>query len=566
MKRFRPGRLVAALALAFGIAPGVAHADPDAKIPIRHVIVIVQENRSFDNYFGTYPGADGIPAGVCMPLDPARPDRGCVKPFHDQNDVNAGGPHGPLNALGDLDDGISADRMDGFLFQQSTARNDCAAPNNPECASSRIGVARHDVIGYHDQNEIPNYWDYAKHFVLQDRLFEGVRSWSWPSHLYITSEWSAVCPDQFAASTCVTNPNAGVPKAGVQLPWVTLFQLLDVNHVSWKYYLGSGLEPDCDDDEMTCDPQVQTAGVPSIWNPAPFFAWVKAKGPAYLNEHNPNIDRLLVDINNGTLPSVSWVVPSAEYSEHPPSGITEGMEYVTGMVNAVMQSPYWKDTAIFVVWDDWGGFYDHVAPPNVDLNSTEKTPIQGYGIRVPGLVISAYAKAGKIDHNLLSLDSYATFIEDLFMGGARLNPAELHNPDHRPDIRDALTHVVLPDGRREAIGSLMDDFDFHQKPLPPLILSTHIPTGITAACGAQNTERCKRPKVKVSWNPVTGPDVAGPFIYHVERNGVDLPQCTGIATYCWDTPGKGVHYYRVYSVDQIFVASPRSAAAEVLEP
>jgi phospholipase C len=381
----------------------------------------------------------------------------------------------------------------------------------------------------------------------------------------MTSEWVATCSDQTRASTCVTNPAPATPKRDVQLPWVTLFQLLDTRGVSWKYYLGTGDEPDCEDGELTCKPQVQSHGIPSIWNPPPYFAWVKAKGQQYLEDHNQTVDRLLVDVQNGTLPTVSWVVPAEPFSEHPPAGVTSGMEYVTSMVNAVMQSPYWKNTVIFLAWDDWGGFYDHVAPPNVDVNNTVD-PIQGYGLRVPGIMISAYAKAGVIDHNVLSFDSYARFIEDLFMKGARLNPAALGNPDSRPDIRDERTGVRFPNGKTAQLGNLIDEFDFTQAPLPPLVLSTHIPTGIAIACDIEPSELCSSSTVKISWVSVAGPEVPGPFKYHVTRDGVELPQCVGTATSCMDRPGKGAHLYRAYSVDPNGVASPFSAAAEADEP
>ncbi len=555
------GVLAAPLALTLGSAPIVAWAKSADVIPIRHVVIIMQENRSFDNYFGTFPGADGIPAGTCVPLDPATPRLGCVRPFHDPHDVNAGGPHGPTGAQADLDDGIQSDFMDGFIAQQTNAPQNCQ-PNAPECSTAKDGVTRHDAVGYHTREEIPNYWAYAERFVLQDRLFEGMRSWSWPSHLDLTSEWAAVCSDQYKASSCVTNPNAGQPKADVQLPWANLFQLLDSRGVSWKYYLGYGNQPDCDDGGITCTAQPQASGYESIWNPPPYFASVRKKGRAYLLSHNPDSDMFLSDIKNGALPQVSWVIPSALDSEHPPGGVTRGMEYVTKMVTAIMHSHYWQDTAIFITWDDWGGFYDHVAPPDVDTNNTD-TPIQGYGLRVPGLMISAYARPGMIDHAVLSFDSYATFIEDLFMNGARLDPRALGNPDHRPDIRDALTDVYFPDGRTAKIGNLMDEFDFTQTPLPPLELSTTIPTDIKAICAPNNSSKCTQPTVNISWRAVQS---GGTYTYHIERDGTDLPQCVGTAISCTDVPGSGAHLYRVYSVSIKGIPSPRSAAAEADVP
>jgi phospholipase C len=525
----------------------------------------MQENRSFDNYFGTFPGANGFPAGTCVPLNPRSPGGGCVPPFHDPHDVNAGGNHSAAAAQADLDDGITTNRLDGFVYQQTISPLGCQ-PDAANCAGTIDGVARHDAMGYHTAAEIPNYWAYAQSFVLQDRLFASIRSQSWANHLDLTSEWVARCKDYTNATTCETWQNGIKFVQGVQFPWVNLFQLLDTKSVSWKYYLGQGVEPDCEDDAMTCAPRVQTPGVPSIWNPPPAFTWVQSKGADYLKLHNPSVARFLYDVQHGELPQVSWIAPSGTYSEHPPAGVTRGMEYVTSLVNAVMQSPYWANTAIFIAWDDWGGFYDHVVPPVVDRNHTPQTPIQGFGIRVPGIMISAWARSGKIDHNVLSFDSYATFIEDIFMGGARLDPAQLGNPDNRPDIRDSLTSVTFPGGVETPIGDLMDEFDFNQKPLAPLVLSTHIPTGIAAICSRKDNVDCTSPTVTVSWAAVTGLNVPGPFTYHVQRDGTELAQCVGTATSCTDTPGSGVHLYRAYSVDSNKVASPLSAAAEADEP
>jgi phospholipase C len=126
----------------------------------------------------------------------------------------------------------------------------------------------------------------------------------------------------------------------------------------------------------------------------------------------------------GTLPAVSWINPTGAVSEHPPALVSTGQAYVTGLINAVMSGPDWDSTAIFLSWDDWGGFYDHVTPPTVDEN--------GYGLRVPGIVIRPYAKQGNVDHQTLSHDAYAKFIEDDFLHGQRLDPATDGRPDPRP--------------------------------------------------------------------------------------------------------------------------------------
>jgi phospholipase C len=147
-------------------------------------------------------------------------------------------------------------------------------------------------------------------------------------------------------------------------------------------------------------------------------------------------------------------------SEHPAAAISTGVAYVTDLINRIMRGPDWPSTAIFLAWDDWGGFYDHVPPPHVDQS--------GYGLRVPALVISPYARKGYIDHQTLSFDAYLKFIEDDFMGGQRLDPRTSGRPDPRPDVRE--------DAR--VLGDLINDFDFAQKPRPPLLLPTHPKTDL----------------------------------------------------------------------------------------
>jgi hypothetical protein len=174
-----------------------------------------------------------------------------------------------------------------------------------------------------------------------------------------------------------------------------------------------------------------------------------------------------------------------------------------------------------------------------------------------------------IDSQLLSFDNYAMFFENLFAGGARLDPVQLGNPDNRPDIRDEITEVTFPDGSTAPVGDLLDEFDFTQAPLSPLILSTYIPTVLQLHCRndpGDNSDQCDLPTVKIFWEPVTNPEVPGPFIYHIQRDGTELTQCIGIATHCTDAPGTGNHLYRAYSVDPGGTASPLSAAAEADVP
>ncbi|HEV2350350.1 MAG TPA: alkaline phosphatase family protein [Terriglobia bacterium] len=425
---------------------------------LRHVIVIMQENRSFDSYFGTFPGADGIPMrngepAVCVP-DPA--NRECVRPYHDAHDRNGGGPHSARSAVADVDGG----KMDGFIKLAELGRIGCADVNNPNC--NRAGTP--DVMGYHDGGDIPNYWKYAQEFVLQDRMFEPNASWSLPEHLFQVSEWSAHCTkhdDPFSCKNSLDRPglppdfaeHAQQPRPDPIYAWTDLTYLLHKNHVSWGYYVLEGTEPDCEDDEVIdCVPVKQNAKTPGIWNPLPYFDTVKNDGEL---GNIQSVEAFMKQARAGTLPAVAWVVPSGDVSEHPPDLVSRGQTFVTTLINAVMSGPNWKNCAIFLAWDDWGGFYDHVVPMRVDEN--------GYGLRVPGVVISPFARKGFIDHQNLSFDAYVKFIEDDFLGGRRLDPKQDGRPDPRPMVREEAAHL----------GDLRLDFDFDQPARAPLILPDH---------------------------------------------------------------------------------------------
>jgi phospholipase C len=450
--------LTGALLVAFVVVPsgGAATRSLTGIHKIRHVVVIMQENRSFDSYFGTYPGVDGLPSRVCVPdLVPGR----CQRPFHDTADINHGGPHDATASSADVDGG----RMDGFVKQAEQAVTPC--PSVTDLVGCRTGPDRVDVMGYHDARDIPNYWVYARRFVLQDHLFEPTASWSLPSHLYLVSEWSAECERFQDPSSCRTSANqpASVYADPGEWPaqhydWTDLTYLLHQAKVSWRYYLDEGSAPDCVDGEMTCAATPQSASVPTIWNPLPEFDTVHADGQT---SNVVPAAQLARDARTGRLPAVSWVVPNGTDSEHPASRISTGQSYVTSIVNELMRSPDWSSTAIFLCWDDWGGFYDHVPPPTVDAN--------GYGIRVPGLIISPYARRGWVDHQVLSFDAYAKFIEDDFLGGERLDPRYDGRPDPRPDVRE----------NAPVLGNLMRDFNFEQPPAPPLLLPVRPHTELT---------------------------------------------------------------------------------------
>jgi phospholipase C len=226
--------------------------------------------------------------------------------------------------------------------------------------------------------------------------------------------------------------------------WTDITYLLEEQGVSWAYFVG--------DDTCIYEPCERGPEHTVVaQNPLPWFTTVRQ------NHQVGNVighSEYYAAAAEGTLPSVSWIMPYSGVGEHPGSNepVWKGMRHVTKLINAAMRGPDWERTAIFLTWDDWGGFYDHVEPPRVDLN--------GYGIRVPAMMISPWAKPGTIDAQTLSFDAYLRLIEDLFLGGSRLDPETMSRPDSRPTVRE---DVPL-------LGNLLREFDFSQDPLPPLIL------------------------------------------------------------------------------------------------
>jgi phospholipase C len=370
--------------------------------------------------------------------------------------------------------------MNGFVKSADNGgkKGACKVQGDPDCLQgSDIGV-----MGYHDVGEIPNYWAYASNFTLQDHMFEPVASYSLPDHLYMVSAWSATCTPANNPTGCATdlsNPgnaahtgtsNAKPEPPNPEFAWTDVTYLLHKAGVSWRYFVASGTEPDCEDGEAECDAGVQHYLNPGYWNVLPWFDDVQSD-----NEVGNVADTttFFTDLNGGKLASVNWIIPSDELSEHPTALISTGQAYVTSIVNAVMQSPFWDSTVIFITWDDWGGFYDHVPPPSADAN--------GYGFRVPGITISPWVKPHQIDHQIYSQDAYLRFIEDVFLDGARLDPTKDGRPDNRPTVRE---NVPM-------LSDLLSEFDFTQTPNAPLILKP-CPTGVdTVFPDAGNLSPCQ---------------------------------------------------------------------------
>jgi phospholipase C len=430
---------------AGGIAPRYTAQDR-----LKHLIFIIQENRSFDQYFGTFPGAAGFPTkpdgsfAVCIP-DPVLGH--CVKPYHARSWISVGGPHGYVDAQRDINKGS----MNGFVLSAMKSNNTkyCVYhPNAASCAGAgKVGPGgQPDVMSYFNGTDIPNYWTYAKDFVLQDHMFESVDSYTLPSHLAIVSGWVASCKSPTNPMSCHTDPQVGYLGP---YPWTDITWLLHANDIPWAYYVSDGTNLSCG--KWPCTPKDPTTTSTPFFDPLAGFTDVRQDAQRGLIQHVSNFYTAAVA---GTLPAVSWIVPGLNVSEHPAinRSIKPGYQYVTGLINSIMNSPEWDSTAVFLTWDDWGGFYDQVQPPKVNA--------WGYGLRTPGILISPWAKAGTIDSQTLSYDAYLKLIEDVFLGGQRLDPSTDNRPDSRPMVVE----------NAPQLGDLLKEFDFNQTPIAPFNL------------------------------------------------------------------------------------------------
>ena len=357
------GRPAAALAVAVGgwaatAAPAAAAgtAAPQAGVPaIQHVIVIMQGGHSFDNYFGTRKGANGIPAGVCLPTAPR--SASCVQPYHLRQDQSRAGLSDTLRTT---QRAINGGKMDGFVAAQ------------PNVA---IGTT---AMGHLDRRDIPYYWSLADRFTLYDNFF--------------ASSQAGALPNRVAA---VAGQDAGLvtntpPDGGITVP--TVFQQLDQAHVSWRYYVqnfrGAASPP-----------------TPGQVIAAPLLAMPAVTGAPGGADHIVDSTLFFDDLADGQLPAVSYVSGTVN-SERSPLSPALGEFYVRTLVNAVLQSPAWSHTAILITYDDAGGWYDHVAPP-VMGGATQ-------GLRVPALLVSPFSRAGAVDHQALNTASIPGLIDKVF--------------------------------------------------------------------------------------------------------------------------------------------------------
>jgi phospholipase C len=345
---------------AAGAASG-ARARHAPSTPIRHLIVLMQENHTYDNYFGTYKRGDGLPRQTCMPRNLTNAGAGCVKPFAIRNR--------PVRDLGHTADVFRAQYNDGRM-------------NGFVDAFRRLGVEGSLAMGHYDGQDIPFYWNLADRFVLFDRFFSSAAGGSTWNHM-------------FAVTGTPGNPKVdAVPANGFgNLPLI--FDRLQAAGVSWKFYVQNY------DPRITYRSRVSTdRGSQIVWVPPLDYArYIDNRA---LFSHIVDLSQYYKDLNAGKLPEVSYIAPSGS-SEHPPGSIQAGERFVRTLLNSLMSSTYWTHSAFIWSYDDWGGWYDHVKPPKVDKF--------GYGFRVPALLVSPYARAGFTDHTTLDFTSILKFIE-----------------------------------------------------------------------------------------------------------------------------------------------------------
>ena len=223
-------------------------------------------------------------------------------------------------------------------------------------------------MSYHDGSQIPNYWAYARNFVLQDHMFEPNWGWSLPAHLWLVSGWSAQCRNPYQrehvhdesrheerrARGAASPPPA---RAAVRLDRPHLPPAQVPDHVGLVRPEGRGAR--LPRGPIRCYTRLKGGSAPRMWNPLPDFTDVREDHQRDISQEP--LRRFYSAAERGNLPNVSWVTPDWADSNHPGAPIGQGQAWVTRLVNAVMAGPDWKSTAIFLAWDDWGGFYDHVA-------------------------------------------------------------------------------------------------------------------------------------------------------------------------------------------------------------
>lgn len=408
--------------------------------PISHIIVVMQENHTFDNYFGTYPGANGIPNNVQLPvnMNPGR-SQGCSPEPRRQLEPTPGTAYLSLHHL-------DATRTPDPPHDEKTARlaYDCGHMDGLVYAHDLKNFSSNIATGYYDYRDIPYYWDLAQYYTLTDNFFSSYMGGSFQNHLFLY----AAADNPISGSGCPSTSNfySCIPQGGMDLP--VIFDELQSKGVTWKNYV-QNYHPEITYTNDNARLGLDKLSSQLIWTP--LLGIPRYVSDPTLNSKIQDLKNYFVDLNTPSnpndpsigLPSVSFISPSGE-SEHPPGDIVLGQLFIVNLISALMTSSYWNNSMFILTYDDWGGWYDHVPPPQVDSS--------GYGFRVPALIISPYAKSGYIDHTQYDFTSILATIESLFGVSA-----------------------LRPNGRDGSANPLWNAFDFNAGPNPPVIPSGQYP-------------------------------------------------------------------------------------------
>lgn len=376
--------------------------------PIQHVVVIMQENRSFDHLFNGFPGADtvktGMNRGVSVPLT--------VTPLGNGPDVD----HTHTGWWQQWDNG----KMDGF------ANKGTMLPYT-----------------YIDPKETVPYWTLARQYTLGDRMFQSNTGPSFVAHQYMIAGQSGKASENPDSNTwgCDAKPSTRVPLIGPNgtdrgsvypcFDYKTMADLLDAKHITWRYYA-----PSADEDLFFMLSAYQA------------IRHIRFGADWHEDVTSPETS-VLSDIAAGKLAQVTWIVPAFNNSDHP-GAPAQGPDWVASIVNAIGSSKYWSNTTIFIAWDDWGGFYDHVPPPQTDD--------MGLGFRVPVLVVGPYAKRGYISHVTHESSGFLRYMEEIF------NLPSLGTRDtNADDFRDCFDYSQPPTPFKPITTKLTPEFFLHQK-------------------------------------------------------------------------------------------------------
>jgi phospholipase C len=443
----RASALAATVALAVSPLAFVGNAAAAGK-PIQHVVFLMQENHTFDNYFSAFPGVDPAPATGCMPnwiptpsptpkpsqtaapvaspgassagspaasaspaatsksratvgpspsVTPVPSASACYDRFHLSSHRTVDLNHGAVAAVRAYDNG----KMDGF-----------------SAAQEQYNLPLDLTMGYYDGSDLPLYYNLASSYVLADRFFSSAWGSSEVNHMF----------------SVAARPGGPLPATGYD--FATIFDRLQAAGVSWKFYVQNY---DAAINFRNHDP-VAAKSAQLIW--APLLDFARFIDDPSLSPHIVDMQQYYTDLSNGTLPAVAYLAPSG-LSEHPPGDITVGQSFAVSTVTSLMRSSAWSSSLFALTWDDWGGWYDHVPPPAVDAD--------GYGFRVPAIFVSPYAKAGTIDNTTYDFTSVLKFIEDNWS----LPPLT---------ARDATAN------------SIADALDLTQAPAPPLFPAQTYPS------------------------------------------------------------------------------------------